>query len=160
MKLLLKNLLFTVLVPGTVAVYVPLLIARGHAPVSGIASWPAWPCFALGTALYASCVRGFAGHGRGTPAPIDPPKRLVVRGPYRASRNPMYVGVLGVILGWATLFRLGALFLYAAAVATAFHLTVVFYEEPALRRAFGDEYRDYCARVGRWLPKLRRARGE
>jgi protein-S-isoprenylcysteine O-methyltransferase Ste14 len=155
MALLLKNLLFTVLVPGTVAVYVPLLLAGERAPRPGLA---AALLFAAGGALYAWCVWDFARFGRGTPAPIDAPRRLVVRGPYRLVRNPMYVAVLAVLLGQAALFRSWAIALYGAAVAAAFALFVRGYEEPHLRRTFGAEYEDYTARVGRWLPRWQRLR--
>jgi protein-S-isoprenylcysteine O-methyltransferase Ste14 len=154
MVLLLKNLLFTVLVPGTVAVYLPLRIASAHAPTSPWVSALALPVFALGLAIYAWCVWDFASFGRGTPAPIDAPKHLVVRGLYRYVRNPMYVGVLCVIAGWVLWFQSGALVAYAVVVATCFQLFVVLYEEPHLREVFGDEYAAYCARVSRWLPRV------
>ena len=156
MALLLKNLLFTLVVPGTLAVYVPLLIANTRSPASG-------PIFAIGVAVlvvgaavYGRCVWDFASFGRGTPAPIDAPKKLVVRGLYRYTRNPIYVGVLAVILGWALLFRAAPLVIYVLIVGMCFHLFVVLYEERHLRREFGNEYDEYCARVGRWLPRLRR----
>jgi protein-S-isoprenylcysteine O-methyltransferase Ste14 len=156
MVLLLKNLLFTVLVPGTVAVYVPLLIARSRAPAPAPLLAIALAVLALGAAIYAWCVWDFASFGRGTPAPVDAPKKLVVRGLYRYTRNPMYVGVLTVILGWAILFRAMGLALYGLAVATCFHLFVVVYEERHLRAEFGTQYEDYCSRVARWLPRPRR----
>ena len=89
--------------------------------------------------------------------PFDAPTRLVARGLYRYTRNPMYVGVLTVILGWVALFRATRLAMYAVVVFVCFHLFVVTYEEPYLRRKFGSEYEVYCARVGRWLPSLRRS---
>ncbi|MCM3876343.1 MAG: isoprenylcysteine carboxylmethyltransferase family protein [Thermoanaerobaculia bacterium] len=153
MTLLLKNLLFTVLVPGTAAVYVPLLLAQGRSPASAWAVALALPAFAVGLAIYAWCVWDFAAFGRGTPLPIDAPKRLVVRGLYRYTRNPMYLGVLTAISGWAVLFQIGVLAGYLLLVGTGFHLVVVLYEEPHLRKMFGDEYDAYRHRVGRWLPK-------
>jgi protein-S-isoprenylcysteine O-methyltransferase Ste14 len=152
--LVFKNLLFTLVVPGTVAVYVPLQIARGRSPASGSSFALAVAVLAVGAAIYARCVWDFAAFGRGTPAPIDAPKRLVVRGLYRYTRNPMYEGVLAVIFGWALLFRAAGLIFYASAVAICFHLFIVLYEERHLRHAFGSEYEDYCSRVGRWLPRL------
>jgi protein-S-isoprenylcysteine O-methyltransferase Ste14 len=157
MLLLLKNLLFTVLVPGTVAVYVPLLLARQRSLACGPLLALAVAILFLGSAIYGWCVWDFATFGRGTPAPIDAPKRLVSRGLYHYTRNPMYVGVLTVILGWALLFRASVLLLYALAIGVCFHLFIVLYEERHLRRAFGTEYDEYCARVGRWLPRLPRA---
>ena len=85
------------------------------------------------------------------PAPIDAPKKLVVRGLYRHSRNPMYVGVLITILGWAALFGSFHVVLYAVVIAACFHAFIVFYEEPRLQAEFGDEYQRYRAGVGRWL---------
>src|SRR2546422_8749332 len=149
MILLPKNLLFTLVVPGTVAVYVPLLIARGRSPASGVACPLAVVVLALGASTYAWSVWDFATFGRGTPAPIDAPKRLVVRGLYRYARNPMYVGVLTVILGWALLFQALELVLYALVVAAGFQTFIVLYEEPHLRAIFGSEYQQYCGRVGR-----------
>jgi len=156
MLLLFKNLLFTVAVPGTVAVYVPLLLARQCAPASGSLFAFALTVIFLGGAIYAWCVWDFATFGRGTPAPIDAPKRLVSRGLYHYTRNPMYVGVLTVILGWALMFRATFLILYALGVGLCFHLFIVLYEEPCLQRQFGGLYDEYCARVGRWLPKVPR----
>lgn len=153
MALLVKNLLFTVLIPGTVAVYVPLLIARSRSVAWGPALAIPLAVLALGVALYAWCVWDFATFGKGTPAPIDAPKRLVVRGLYRYMRNPMYVGVLTVIVGWALLFRAGSLFVYALVVGTCFHLFIVLYEERQLRTEFGAQYEAYCSQVARWLPR-------
>ena len=153
MALLLKNLLFTVLVPGTVAVWAPLRLAGSRTPVWGATSLL---LLGLGAGLYAWCVWHFARHGRGTPAPIDAPRRLVVGGPYQVVRNPMYVAVLAVIAGQAALFRAPAVLGYGAAVASCFALFVRLYEEPHLRRSFGAEYEAYSARVGRWLPRRRR----
>ena len=159
MALFLKNLLFTVFVPGTVAVYLPLTIAAGRPAATGAAFALAAIVFAVGAAIYLWCLWDFATFGRGTPAPIDPPSKLVVRGLYRYVRNPMYVGVLTMILGWALCFLARDLAVYGLVVAAGFHVFVVLYEEPALRRRFGPEYDEYQARVGRWLPRLRRAEG-
>jgi protein-S-isoprenylcysteine O-methyltransferase Ste14 len=151
--ILLKNLIFTLVVPGTVGVYVPLLIAREQAPVSGSRFAIALALLVAGGVLYAWCAWNFAVVGRGTPAPIDAPKKLVRHGPYRYVRNPMYLAVLAVILGWAVLFESTAVLGYALGVGLCCHLFVVLYEEPHLRRVFGAEYENYCLRVGRWLPK-------
>lgn len=155
MLLFLKNLLFTVVVPGTVAGYVPWLIARGGEPFGS----PAWLLlasgfFIIGGMIYLWCIWDFATFGRGTPAPTDAPKKLVVRGLYRYTRNPMYLGVLTVILGWVVLFRAFNLLVYALCVGTVFHLFIVFYEEPHLQKTFGMTYDQYRSRVGRWLPRI------
>jgi protein-S-isoprenylcysteine O-methyltransferase Ste14 len=154
MVLLLKNLLFTVLVPGTVTIYVPLLIARNRPPASGALFPIAVAVLAMGGCIYARCVWDFASFGRGTPFPTDAPKRLVIRGLYGYTRNPIYVGELTVILGWALLFRLLVLVAYALLVGICFQLLIVLYEEGHLQREFGSEYDMYRARVGRWLPRL------
>ena len=153
MVLFLKNLLFTLVVPGTVGVFLPLKIAEGKSSASGLVLGIAFAFFAIATAGYVWCVWDFAVFGRGTPAPIDPPKKLIVRGLYRYTRNPMYLGVFTAILGWAILFRTTTLLFYAMAVGVCCHLFIVFYEEPHLKRKFGKEYDDYRGQVNRWLPK-------
>ena len=156
MLLLLKNLLFTLIVPGTVGVYVPLLLARGRPPAQGLMFLSALALLVLGGVIYAWCVWDFAVFGRATPAPIDAPKKLVVRWLYRHTRNPIYVGVLMVLLGWALMFRGRALPIYAFSVGMCFHIFVVFYEERRLGQQFGAEYHEYCEKVGRWLPRFGR----
>ncbi len=155
MMLLLKSFLFTLVVPGTVGVYIPLLLSRNLSPTSDPGFVLALALLVTGGAIYAWCVWDFATFGRGTPAPIDAPKKLVVRGLYRYTRNPMYVGVLTVLLGWAVMFRGTTLLVYALSIGVCFHLFVVHYEERRLGREFGAEYHDYCANVGRWLPRFR-----
>ena len=152
--LLVKNLLFTFVVPGTVAVYVPLRLAQGRTAAADGIFVLALVLFIVGGAIYAWCVWDFATFGRGTPLPLDAPSRLVVRGLYRFTRNPMYVGVLTVICGWAVLYRSAALAGYALSVCLCFHVVVVLYEEPHLRRVFGREYEDYCNDVRRWVPRF------
>src|SRR5262249_21183385 len=110
--------------------------------------------FLLGVAIYLWCAWHFTFTGRGTPAPIDPPKHLVARGPYRVVRNPMYVGVLTAVLGEALLFQSLSLVVYAALVLLAVHLFVFFYEAPSLRQQSGASYQDYGAQVPRWIPRL------
>jgi protein-S-isoprenylcysteine O-methyltransferase Ste14 len=148
-----KTLIFTVFVPGTVAVYIPYRL-RGAGPraISAFAMAGIAP-MALGVAIYLWCAWDFATFGRGTPLPADAPKELVARGLYRYVRNPMYVGVLLAILGQAIWFGSRATLWYALGVALLFHLFVVFYEEPALRRKFGESYAQYTKAVPRWLPK-------
>jgi protein-S-isoprenylcysteine O-methyltransferase Ste14 len=97
------------------------------------------------------CVRDFYVAGKGTLAPWDPPRHLVVAGLYRYTRNPMYVAVTLLLIGWAWTFAASGLLFYAAGVALAFHLRVVFGEEPWLARTHGDAWRDYAARVPRWF---------
>ena len=106
--------------------------------------------------IYLWCAWDFAFAGKGTPAPIDPPKDLVVRGLYKHIRNPMYVGVLSMVLGQAFWFETATLFIYAGVGFLMFNAFVFFYEEPALTRKFGPAYGRYCDAVPRWLPTLRR----
>lgn len=159
MVLWLKNVLFTLVVPGTVGVLVPWWLGR-RATANADAGWPwswsqwlALPLFLTGAAIYGWCVWDFMMAGRGTPAPVDPPRRLVVRGLYRFVRNPMYYGVLNVITGWVVFFGSRDVLVYGAIVATAFHAFVCLVEEPSLRRRFGEEYERYCRRVHRWIPR-------
>jgi len=106
-----------------------------------------------GGAIALWCILSFAVVGRGTPAPFDPPRRLVVRGPYAAVRNPMYIGA-GLALGGASLFYESLPLLgYTVAFFLVTHLFVVLYEEPTLRRTFGTDYESYCRRVRRWWPR-------
>jgi len=154
--LFLKNLLFTVFVPGLVAGYVPWRMGASRlADGARPAQWLiAAPVFIAGASIYFWCLWDFGTAGRGTPAPIDPPKVLVVRGLYRYVRNPMYVGVLLAIVGWTILTRSPNVGIYGATVAMSFHLFVVFVEEPMLRAQFGESYGTYCRSVSRWWPTL------
>lgn len=106
---------------------------------------------ALGGALLLWCVRDFFVRGRGTLAPWDPPVALVREGPYRFSRNPMYLAVLTIVAGWAIGFRSTGLLAYGVALAIAFHLRVVFGEEPYLASTHGAVWASYRERVPRWL---------
>jgi protein-S-isoprenylcysteine O-methyltransferase Ste14 len=134
--------------PGVVAFLVPWLLrprpARPHAAGA--------PLLALGVGLLLWCVRDFYVAGRGSLAPSAPPRRLVTVGLYRHSRNPMYVAVLITLAGWAVLFGAARLWGYAAAVAAAFQLRVVYGEEPWLARRHAEDWAAYRARVPRWLP--------
>ncbi len=153
--LLFKNLLFTVVVPGTFGVYIPMAIARATgARAGGIGLFwlLGFALLMMGTLVYLICVMEFAVRGKATPAPIDAPKRLIVSGLYRYVRNPMYVGVLAVVLGWTFLARSLELLGYSALLTLVFHSFIRLYEEPALRRQFGAEYEAYCAAVSRWVP--------
>ena len=112
---------------------------------------------AIGANIAALCFIHFIRSGRGTPAPFDAPRRLVITGPYRYVRNPMYVGTGLFIAGSANLFWefLATLLWYAIGIAVAVNLFILLYEEPALRRKFYADYRDYCRNVRRWIPRTR-----
>jgi protein-S-isoprenylcysteine O-methyltransferase Ste14 len=153
----LRTLVFTVFVPGFWTVLVPYWVV-GRSPRLDLrgAGAAGFVLVVAGVALYLICAFwGFALRGKGTPAPIDPPKKLVVEGPYRIVRNPMYWSVAFVMLGEALVFRslplaeIGCVFFAGTA------LFVMVYEEPSLRVKFGAEYDAYCRRVPRWIPRFR-----
>jgi protein-S-isoprenylcysteine O-methyltransferase Ste14 len=154
--LFLETVLFTVLVPGTVTIWLP----RDGLRIWGDTSpspWTIWHVAAMipltiGLAIYVRCVWEFAARGRGIPAPLDHPKQLVVTGLYRYVRNPMYVGVLLVLLGEALFFRSRDFLVYVVAWFAFVNVAVLAYEEPNLRRKFGASYDRYCESVGRWMP--------
>jgi protein-S-isoprenylcysteine O-methyltransferase Ste14 len=118
------------------------------------AQWVGLAVAAGGGALALWCILTFALVGRGTPAPFDPPRRLVVRGPYRFVRNPMYLGAAAALGGAALSSQSVALTAYAAAFLLLMHGFVVVYEEPTLRVTFGGDYDLYCRDVRRWRPRL------
>src|SRR5579862_1093831 len=152
---ILNTILFTILVPGTVAGYIPYRLAgRFTHRTSGPLEWSSIAVIALGAAIYFRCAWEFAVRGLGTPAPIAPTKFLVTTALHRYIRNPMYVGVALVIVGEAALFHSLHVLEYAALMLTAAHTFVVLYEEPALRRHFGESYEQYCRTVPRWIPKF------
>jgi protein-S-isoprenylcysteine O-methyltransferase Ste14 len=157
MSLALRNLLFTVVVPGSGGVLIPwwLLTHGGATPAPR--TWYAVVVIAAGVVLYLACVRVFAVVGRGTPSPWDPPQRLVAIGSYRWVRNPIYLAALLIVLGEAWLFLSLSLLEYAAAAAIFFHLLVIGYEEPRLRAQFGEQYEAYRHTVSRWIPRPSRA---
>jgi len=153
-----RTLIFTILVPGFWTVAMPYwLLPRGARPDVRGAGAAGWLLIAAGMALYFACAFwGFALRGQGTPLPMDPPKNLVVEGPYAVVRNPMYWGVGAVMLGEAAIFHSLALVELVAAFLVGVNLFVLLYEEPALRRKFGVEYEEYSRRVPRWLPRFKR----
>lgn len=151
-SLAVRNLVFTIVVPGAGGVYVPWLILRGHGGVPARADWYAIPLIAAGIGLYISCVWVFAVVGRGTPGPWDAPRSVVAAGPYRWVRNPIYLAAMLIVSGEAWLFGSTGVLLYACGLALACHLLVVGYEEPRLRARFGEPYEQYRHAVSRWIP--------
>jgi protein-S-isoprenylcysteine O-methyltransferase Ste14 len=141
--------------PTIVAGLVPWLLTRWEADDPSIALRVTGAVLiAIGGVLVLETTARFALQGRGTPAPFAAPERFVARGSYRVVRNPMYVGVLALILGQALLLGRDVLLVWVAVAALLFHLFVVLHEEPELRKRFGAEYEHYCERVGRWLPRI------
>ncbi|MBI1765814.1 MAG: isoprenylcysteine carboxylmethyltransferase family protein [Acidobacteria bacterium] len=154
-----KTFLFTLLVPCTVTIWIPARLLAAEQLRSGgqfgVLRAGGLLLMCLGAAIYLQCAWDFTFTGKGTPAPIDPPKELVARGLYRYTRNPMYVGVLSVLLGEAWWWAAKELLAYAALVALLFYCFVILYEEPVLRRQFGAAYEKYCQTVPRWLGRRR-----
>jgi protein-S-isoprenylcysteine O-methyltransferase Ste14 len=154
---LVRAVVYASLFIGLVLVFLParLLLWSGARAAAGIGLGQAagMAAAALGGALALWCIFTFVFLGRGTPAPFDPPRRLVVRGPYRFVRNPMYLGAGAALAGAALFYRSAALAAYAAAFLLALHAFVVGYEEPTLRSAFGADYERYCREVRRWRPR-------
>lgn len=152
------SVIFFFLAPGVVAFLIPWLLTQWPInPLWPEAAWAKWLGLALGAAGLAElleCFARFALQGEGTPAPVAPTKHLVVTGPYRHVRNPMYVAVVTIILGWALWSGSLAVFVYAALVWLGFTTFVLVYEEPTLRATFGKQYETYCSNVGRWIPRL------
>jgi protein-S-isoprenylcysteine O-methyltransferase Ste14 len=152
---ILKTILFTILVPGSVLVLIPSWILGGFPKLApGPLTWLGILIIVLGAAIYFRCAWEFAVRGLGTPAPIAPTKFLVTTALHRYVRNPMYIGVFGVILGEAATFRSLRLLAYAAFFCVPVQLFVVFYEEPTLRRQFGESYEEYRRSVPRWIPRF------
>jgi protein-S-isoprenylcysteine O-methyltransferase Ste14 len=146
-----------VALPGTVAFLVPLTVFLPRPPIllDRLGLVP----LLLGVTLLLSTVREFYVAGRGTLAPWSPPDELVTTGLYSFSRNPMYVAVVLALLGWAALFHSWALLVYAVAVAAAFHLRVVFGEEPWLAQTHRGSWLRYSAQVPRWFGSGNNDRG-
>lgn len=141
--------LFLIFLPGRI------LSSTGITQPAVVGVWQVAGMF-LGVAraaLALSCILTFVFVGSGTPAPFDPPRRLVVRGPYRLARNPMYLGAALALSGAALFYQSMRLLGYAGLFLFVTHLFVVLYEEPTLRRTFGGDYDAYSRRVGRWWPK-------
>jgi len=150
----LKSLIFFILAPGMVAGFIPLALLRtGPQIQTDFLSYLAFPLWLIGVAVLLWCFWDFLVKGRGTPAPIDPPKELVVTGLYKYVRNPMYVGVFLVIIGHFLWFGYRNLLIYAVLVLAAFNTFVVYYEEPNLKNRFGAAYDEYRKNVPRWIPR-------
>lgn len=153
--LLVESVVFTVIVPGTVTIWLPWAIlsdGTSFLPASwDFLHYTALSLVGLGVAVYFRCLWDFAVSGGGIPAPVEHPTRLVVRGLYRYVRNPMYLGVLCVLLGEVIFLRSRVLLVYAIAWFLIVQGVIVIYEEPRLRARFGPEYDRYAQSVRRWL---------
>lgn len=156
---LLGTVVFTLTVPGTAIVLIPYFLTGWSVqrPLLGIEATRLLgvALMLLAAPLFVRFLAGFVREGRGTPAPIAPTEHLVVGGPFQWVRNPGYVAVVSLVVGQALILGSWPLLVYAALLAIAFHVFVVVYEEPTLRRQFGEQYHAYCVAVPRWLPRLR-----
>lgn len=157
MNVSLKSILFSLIVLAFLITGIPFLLHW-----IGLLQWTMGPwtsalpgvlTLLLGVMIYILCARDFARFGRGTPAVWDPPRTFVSHGLYRLVRNPMYLGIVLVIIGEACFFHSRSLFVMAVSFWLLFHGFVLLYEEPTLTNKFGDSYREYCLQVSRWLPR-------
>jgi protein-S-isoprenylcysteine O-methyltransferase Ste14 len=155
--LALRSLFWVVVLPGMVAGYIPWRffgLAQTRPFVGDAVDAVGIALISVGACVLLVCVWEFARSGRGTLAPVDAPRELVVQGLYRYVRNPMYVGVAIILLGELLLVRSTAFLMYAAAWFIIVNVFVILYEEPALRRRFGGSYDEYTRRVHRWIPQI------
>ena len=158
---LLKTGIFTVLVPFVVGLWLPYRVHWAYTLPTDVLGGNllgyliGYLFLVLGAAIYLWCAWDFAVTGLGTPAPIDAPRVLVIKGLYRYVRNPMYVGVLCLIASQALFWRSYPILVYMIFIVACFHLFVIAYEEGHLKHVFGEQYEEYCKRVPRWLPRLR-----
>ena len=153
-----RSLLWTLLLPGLFAGYIPWryfglrsVALDLHQPLH----WIGLLSIGLGAVFLALCILEFARSGGGTLSPVDPPRNLVIRGPYRYVRNPVYLSVTLIVLGEVLLTRSRGLFIFWVLWFAGVNLFVLGYEEPSLRDRFGAAYARYTETVGRWLPRLR-----
>ncbi|HEV8080565.1 MAG TPA: isoprenylcysteine carboxylmethyltransferase family protein [Chitinophagaceae bacterium] len=156
LSLLLRNLFFTIVQPGLVAGLIPFWILGTKAKNLftnhfGLYQYAGVIVFIIGLIVMLHCILNFAIKGRGTLSPADPTKQLVITGLYKYSRNPMYVGVMLILIGEAIYFQSINLWIYLLVIFIAFNIFILLHEEPRLRRDFGEEYTTYCKKVRRWI---------
>jgi protein-S-isoprenylcysteine O-methyltransferase Ste14 len=154
---LLGTIVFVVLLPGTIIVLVPYWLTGWSLRPAFLGTvftrWLGAVAVVAASPLFFSFLARFVWEGHGTPAPVAPPRHLVVGGPFRWTRNPGYIAVVTMIVGQAFVFGSVAVLVYALLIALGFHVFVVLYEEPTLRGTFGAEFDAYCRRVPRWIPR-------
>ena len=150
-----RALFFIVAVQLTVIGVVPWLLAdAGPRLPIGPWHWLGIVPLAIGALVLLWCNWAFVARGRGTAAPYDPPRALVLQGLYRYVRNPMYVSAILIVVGIGLWTSAASLFGYALLLAVSYHIFVRYYEEPHLQRVFGQSYAEYCANVPRWCPRV------
>ena len=156
LSLFLRNSFFTILQPGLVAGLFPYLILIRESPQLfdghfGLIQFLGLFLFLVGAAVLFDCIIRFAVQGEGTLSPVDRTKKLVVSGLYGYSRNPMYWGVMLVLIGEALFFESGGLWIYLLFIFAAFTLFILLVEEPRLKKDFGEQYNEYRKKVRRWI---------
>lgn len=158
LTLFLKNLAFFIFLVLSALVVVPLelvWVANGFLSFSIVGSTYLGLLLTIFGAIFMlNMFVYFALSGKGTPAPFDPPKKLITRGLFRYVRNPGYIGGALIVLGEGFFLESAVVFVFAASLCILFHLFVVYYEEPTLKREFGESYEDYLKAVPRWIPRL------
>jgi protein-S-isoprenylcysteine O-methyltransferase Ste14 len=156
LSLLLRNAFYTILQPGLVAGVIPYFILGSDRVTQlieqSMQGVQVISCIVIvvGFIVMILCILRFAMEGRGTLSPVDPTKKLVIHGLYRYSRNPMYVGVMLMLIGEA-LYSGRGLWIYTTIIFASFNIFIFIHEEPRLRKVFGEEYQQYCHKVRRWL---------
>ena len=155
--ILFRTVLFTLMVPGLVTGLLPYALVTYRPDLlrfeTGFSGWLGLIPLLIGASLYLICAWDFTFTGRGTPAAYDPPKELVTVGLYRWVRNPMYVGIILLLVGQGLLYGSGVVLLLAGGFWLVVHLFITLYEEPHLSRKFGDSYQEFLRAVPRWLPR-------
>jgi protein-S-isoprenylcysteine O-methyltransferase Ste14 len=151
-----KTILYMGGMHGLFTFLLPYRLAAADAPGfdAGLLRFLALPLWAAGALAILGCSAEVIRRGRGTPAHLDPPRELVVSGPYRRVRNPIYGGALLVQFGYILWFGSILMIAYCLIFIAAYHMLVVLIEEPVLRRTFGAAYEQYCHSVPRWIPRL------
>lgn len=155
-SLFVRNLFFTILQPGLVAGLIPYWIIGFNVDSMIGQTWQ-WHhysgliIFTLGLFIMFWCIASFAIKGKGTLSPADPTKELVITGLYKFSRNPMYVGVILILIGEAVFFLSTELWVYTLFIFSTFNIFIWLVEEPRLRKDFGEAYHLYCQKVCRWV---------
>jgi protein-S-isoprenylcysteine O-methyltransferase Ste14 len=152
-----KTILYMGSLHGFFTFYFPFQLASRTAPLvhPGLIGYLAVPFWIFGAAIIVQCSVDIIRRGRGTPAHLDPPRELLMRGWYRHVRNPIYLGAVVVQIGYILWFGPGLVMLYTLLYILGFHMLIVLVEEPVLRRSFGSAYEEYCRSVPRWIPNFK-----
>lgn len=158
MLVFIRAITYAALFIGLVLIYMPAqILSRAGIVQPEVFAFPQIIGMNIGTlggVIAFWCIFTFITKGKGTPAPFDPPRRLVIKGPYRFVRNPMYIGAGLALIGAALFYETLSLLGYVGILFVIVHSFVIFYEEPTLRRTFGQDYEEYCRKVRRWLPSV------